>query len=166
MEFDGALYDKAYQLATERHGNQKYGENHPYTVHLCEVASQVKTFFPTSKFHLQIAALLHDILEDTQTTFDELYKGFGKEIAEVVFAVTNESGENRKARHLKTYPKIKANPDAILLKLADRLANTRASIGMPIMSMYTKEYKGFREALYEPGTEADPMWEALDQLMK
>ena len=160
------LYDKAFKLASERHGDQKYGENFPYTTHLCEVASQIKTFFPNrEKWHLEVAALLHDILEDTKTVYGEIYTGFGQEIADIVLAVTNESGSNRAARHALTYPKIKANPDAILLKLADRIANTEASVGQSIMNMYRKEYAGFRAALYEAGTEAEPMWAHLDQLM-
>lgn len=159
------LYDEAGRLIAEKHKDQTYGEVFPYTVHLYETASVIKIFFPDTKFYLQICALLHDVIEDTPTTRQEIEAIFGKEIADIVWAVTNEAGANRKERHLKTYPKIKANPDAVLVKLADRISNTSASFGYPIMSMYRKEYAGFREALYVPGTEAEPMWQHLDNLM-
>jgi hypothetical protein len=117
---------------------------------------------------LTIAAWLHDIIEDTSVTYDDVQREMGNEIAALVFAVTNEAGANRRERHEKTYPKIKAHPEAIILKLADRIANTEQSVRQffshDIFGMYLKEWAGFRSKLYTPGV-ADAMWDYLDHLM-
>jgi (p)ppGpp synthase/HD superfamily hydrolase len=92
---------------------------------------------------------------------------FGRRVADLVHRVTNEEGKNRRERHEKTYPKIQASDDAITLKLADRIANIEASYELNDegkMEMYAKEYKGFRDKLYKPGSH-DAMWRHLDFLI-
>jgi hypothetical protein len=79
--------------------------------------------------------------------------------------VTSEPGPNRSERHKLTYPKIAAFPDAITVKLADRIANVEASTrdNPSLLSMYHSEYPGFRSALIGHG--GDPaLWAHLDQL--
>lgn len=172
---------KAIDWATLAHsiqtkdGNPQQYDGKPYTAHLAEVESVLIRFGYNSESsitaqNLLVAAWLHDILEDTTVTYEELMSSMGKEVADLVYAVTNESGANRKERHLKTYPKIISHPDAIILKLADRIANTEASVNLSkngsvhFLKMYKKEYTGFRNALYVPGVQ-ESMWQHLDLLL-
>ena len=89
---------------------------------------------------------------------------FGDEVAQLVSAVTNEDGPNRKTRAALTYPKIRnAGTNAITLKLADRIANVEN--GGKLVDMYRKEYADFRWTLYMQGS-LDNMWTHLDSLLK
>jgi (p)ppGpp synthase/HD superfamily hydrolase len=156
---------EAAYLAISLHGTQTY-DGHPYYYHLEQVVDVLKEFgFTEDKF--VIAGYLHDVLEDTAISYNDIKTQFGEEIAEIVYAVTDELGRNRKERKAKTYPKIKANPDATIVKLADRIANTRNSIkNKPSMAkMYAKELEGFRDALYVPNTEAESLWNELSDIL-
>lgn len=78
-------------------------------------------------------------------------------------------GRNRHERYAKTYPKIKANKDALIIKLADRIANIEFSKGSntSFVEMYKKEWSGFYGALFN-SEETDPrikkMWQYLEGL--
>ena len=154
---------EAAYTAIRLHGMQTYGNDLPYYHHLEQVVDVLKEFgFTDDKF--VIAGYLHDVLEDTAISYNDIKYQFGEEIAEIVYAVTDELGRNRKERKSKTYPKIKANPDAIIVKLADRIANVRNSFltKKKMGEMYIREFDGFKEALYTPNTEAEPLWESLE----
>lgn len=110
----------------------------------------------------QAAAWLHDIVEDTPVKLKEIEEQFGSLVAALVEAVTNEPGANRKIRHALTYPKTRAMPLAVYLKLCDRISNVRA--GGALRQMYRKEHEDFRRALYTPGL-FEPMWAELDRLL-
>ena len=96
-------------------------------------------------------------------------KLFNKEIAWIVYRVTNELGWTRKEKNFKTYPKIWPCDKAIFVKLCDRIANTKYSRnGVSSNSdyhfkTYAKEYIIFRAALKKDGI-YDEMWEYLDKL--
>lgn len=150
-------------FAASVHKDQKYGDD-PYIRHLNEVVEVLKRFNISDK-DILIAGYLHDSVEDTDTSLFQIEAMFGKRVSDLVYRVTNEEGKNRKERHTKTYPKIKASDDAITLKLADRIANTEASLeDKSKLKMYIKEYPGFREALFKSGTH-DSMWRHLDFLI-
>jgi (p)ppGpp synthase/HD superfamily hydrolase len=154
----------AQSFAEVAHEGQKYGDE-PYTVHLKAVAMVLCRFGCTDE-HLLSAAFLHDVVEDTDVTIDQVNLCFGKRVADLVYRVTNEPGANRMARHVATYPKIKESEDAVMLKLADRIANVEASVEDPDkMKMYTKEWPFFKESLYTPGLH-EPMWKHLVKLME
>ena len=74
-----------------------------------------------------IGTILHDTLEDTTLSYNDIKKAFGKEVAEIVYCVTDELGRNRNERKEKTYPKIKANWKATVVKICDRIANITQS---------------------------------------
>jgi guanosine-3',5'-bis(diphosphate) 3'-pyrophosphohydrolase len=164
--------DKARAFALKAHGSQMYG-NSPYIYHLemvygytLQYGVQEGSPFPSA---LLEAAWLHDVLEDTPTTYDQIVEEFGTEVADLVQAVTSEPGKNRKARNQATYPKIRAaGIEAICLKLCDRLANGRHSFDTNprMFEMYRKEYADFREALYIQHPLLDPLFERLDQLFE
>ena len=158
------LVPRAAKFALERHGVQLYGEKHPYGLHLAHV-EEVLLRFDIYDPDLLAAAWLHDVIEDTQTTKEEIHVLFGLRVAELVDAVTNRPGGNRASRHAETYPRVRATPGATTLKLADRIANTEFSVMKPMFSMYRKEYEGFIEALYVEG-ENGRMWTHLDELYR
>jgi (p)ppGpp synthase/HD superfamily hydrolase len=156
----------AQALAATAHKDQTYGETLPYVKHLADVVGVLKRFNINDE-DLLVAGWLHDVVEDTDTTVNQVELMFGRRVADLVHRVTNEEGKNRRERHEKTYPKIQASDDAITLKLADRIANIEASYELNDegkMEMYAKEYKGFRTKLYKPGVH-DAMWRHLDFLI-
>lgn len=138
------LVSKALQFAAERHGDQKYGE-FPYLLHLATVQSILFQYHaPTI---VVAAGVLHDVLEDTETTFEEVNERFGGHVANLVLAVTNPKEGTRKEKHEIQYPKIKAAGNyAIMIKLADRIANVESG---GKTTMYMKEHSFFFESLYE-----------------
>lgn len=156
--------DKAKEFAIAKHGAQKYGE-HPYSYHLAQVSQVLSEFGYLGDEAIAAAGWLHDTLEDTETTYTELVSEFGQEISDIVFAVTSEPGENRVDRFRKTALKIQSNKKALIVKLADRIANTQASLqsNHKLYKMYLKEFPLFNELLYNPqDVELMPMWNRLD----
>jgi guanosine-3',5'-bis(diphosphate) 3'-pyrophosphohydrolase len=141
-----------------------YGEN-PYTYHLGKVVEVLERFKVTDP-DILAAGWLHDILEDTPTTVEDLWDEFGFSVSALVDAVTDGEGGSRKERKARPYALIPRIPGAIFLKLADRIANLEASLDEGhdrLRKMYTKEHPGFREALYD-GETALKMWEHLDRI--
>lgn len=134
--------EKAMQFAEKAHRRQRYGDA-PYIVHLVDTAA-VAASYGLSKTVIA-ACWLHDVLEDTPVTLEQLQHEFGYEIAEIVRRVSDEPGKNRKERKAKTYPKTAANPDAVLVKLCDRIANIDACLRSenPMLKMYRDENKEF-----------------------
>jgi guanosine-3',5'-bis(diphosphate) 3'-pyrophosphohydrolase len=172
------LLGKAMAFAVERHGDQLYGRK-PYHVHLLDVVQVLRRFIDWDELPQELvdAACLHDTIEDTATTAEQISALFGQRVAELVVAVTNEPGSNRKERQAKTYPKIRAVDRAITVKLADRIANIEQAtsherVGRPpqkLFSMYEKEWDEFQSQLRgRCAGEGQPetiMWEYLDELI-
>ena len=159
------IVQNARTLAEYAHQEQKYGE-HPYTYHLKNV-HDILIKHGIDDQDILCAAWLHDIIEDTDYTVEKLFTLFGRSVTQIVWAVTNEQGKNRAERHSKTYPKIREyGKPAVAVKLADRIANVTESVknNPGLLTMYEKEYKGFKDALYQAG-ELDSMWTELDQLL-
>ena len=128
----------ARQFAIEHHAGQMYGDK-PYSYHLDAVHSIVVEFNLGEEY--EIAAYLHDILEDTKTVNKgELALIFGQDIAEMVFCVSG-FGANRKEKQHDIKTKMPTYPRSINLKMADRLANMRHSkLDKPkLFSLYCKE---------------------------
>lgn len=92
-------------------------------------------------YEIKKAAMLHDAIEDNFLTYHEIKEVHGEKISEIVYAVTDELGRNRKERHNKTYPKIAKNKNAVIVKLCDRIANIKRSSerGDSRIKMYLKE---------------------------
>jgi len=121
-------YQKAIKFAAEKHNNQSLpGSDLPYLVHLANVAMEIMLVAEqTTEFNLNLAvtvALLHDILEDTACTYEELKLNFGKPVADGVQALTKTKGLS-----LSDYlNQIKNQPVEIQsVKLADRITNLQA----------------------------------------
>jgi (p)ppGpp synthase/HD superfamily hydrolase len=159
MIYKEKTYIEARMVAEKAHGEQPYDEIFPYTKHLDDVVDVLKRFGYSGKFI--VAGYLHDVIEDAGVSYNDIKSHFGIDVAEIVFCVTDELGRNRKERKEKTLPKIASNPDAIIVKLADRIANIEhgGKVGM-----YAKEHGDFKNHLYKPG-HCDEMWEHLESII-
>ncbi|MDI6600739.1 MAG: bifunctional (p)ppGpp synthetase/guanosine-3',5'-bis(diphosphate) 3'-pyrophosphohydrolase [Thermoanaerobacteraceae bacterium] len=142
---DIELIDKAYSYAMEKHAMQKRFSGEPYIVHptaVAEILADLQMDTPTI-----CAGLLHDVIEDTEVTYEKIKNDFGKEIADLVDGVTKlgkidsgskvddqdrkdnkdssskveEQAENMRKMLLAMSKDIRV----ILIKLADRLHNMR-----------------------------------------
>ncbi|MEA5536795.1 HD domain-containing protein [Crocosphaera sp. XPORK-15E] len=164
-----AQFKTAELMAIEAHQGQQYG-NFLYHHHLQEVVNILIKFGGTLNnpeiAPILIAAWLHDSLEDTSLTYDLILNKFGQEVADIVEAVTDERGKNRKERKALTYIKTRQNEKAIILKLADRIANIRASqLDNPKkLKMYSKEQQDFEQALkaYSSSQLSQQLWKELE----
>lgn len=152
---------EARDFAIKAHGDQKYDDG-PYGVHLFDVAGVVMDFGLSNAYRK--AAFLHDVLEDTPVTSDQILDIFGPEVMALVYACTGE-GETRAERNLSIYEKISAYPAAAPLKLADRIANVEAAThGDRHWQRYAAEQDAFR-AVIRPHVAA-AMWDRLDKAFR
>lgn len=109
-----ATLEKAIALAAQYHEGQKDKAGEPYILHVLRVAMAVST--PKAR----IAAVLHDILEDTEVTEAQLQEiGFDRDVIVAVQALTKRKGETR----LEAAKRAKADPIAREVKLADNTDN-------------------------------------------
>jgi (p)ppGpp synthase/HD superfamily hydrolase len=117
---------KAIEFSTKAHtGLYRKGTKIPYITHPLNVAQILIEYeCPES---VVTAGILHDTLEDTQATVDDIRDAFGYEVADLVNAVSepnkSDTWENRKAhtiKHLKT-----ASPEVLMISLADKIDNIK-----------------------------------------
>lgn len=140
--------ERAKWWASAAHAGQLYEENLPYDFHLDKVVQTATAFGLTDSVFL-CACRLHDVMEDTRKSYNDVMRDFGEEVAEMVYAVTDERGRNRKERHEKTYPKTRAHGRAVALKLCDRIANVQHGlVNDGKVAMYAEEFDGFFQALF------------------
>ena len=146
--FTEVLYE-AVTFATNVHRGQKYG-NVEYIHHLAATAATLMSFHCWEP-ELIVAAWLHDTLEDTDATLEDLESRFGARVAALVDAVTDGPGGTRKERKMRPYKLIPTVPGAVTLKIADRLANVTTSIvhnNTKYAEMYAEEHDEFRTIYY------------------
>lgn len=152
------IVQKAQEVATEAHADQFYGDK-PYTYHLRRVAEMVHLY--TKDPVGEAVAWLHDILEDTSTSYRDLDNIFGETIADAVLELTEPCGPNRMTRQLYNYHRIRGNNISMIVKLCDRMVNMQESKGSAKGKMYLKEYERFKFALFVPDL-WDDLWDDLD----
>ena len=130
LKFDMARIDKAYRYAYEAHKDQRRVSGLPYILHPVSVAYiLVGLGMDTDSI---IAALLHDVVEDTEITLDEISKDFGSDIALLIDGLTKlakikySNREEQQAENLRKMLIAMSNDiRVIIIKLADRLHNMR-----------------------------------------
>jgi guanosine-3',5'-bis(diphosphate) 3'-pyrophosphohydrolase len=126
-----SLYQQAIVFATNKHVAIQQtvpGTNMPYVVHLSNVAMEILIAGGQTKdFDLNFAvqvALLHDTLEDTQTSRDEIAALFGTDIADAVSALTKSDSLPKHEKMNDSLARIKKlNKEVASVKLADRITN-------------------------------------------
>jgi guanosine-3',5'-bis(diphosphate) 3'-pyrophosphohydrolase len=133
---DLALLERAYRFSEACHQGQQRASGEPYVSHPLEVARLLVEFKMDAL--TVTAGLLHDVLEDTRATKQELEREFGREVAELVDGVTKlsklafSSREERQAENFRKMVVAMARDLRVLLiKLADRLHNMRTLQYLP-----------------------------------
>lgn len=133
---DTELLDRAIIFAVKAHHNtERRGKGFPYIVHPLEAMEIVATITPDQE--LLAAAALHDVIEDTEVTVDELREMFGERIAYLVHAESDQidgvlfDGQNEEetwhARKQAAIDRLAAAPhDAKIVAMGDKLSNMRA----------------------------------------
>ncbi|MFT8736640.1 MAG: bifunctional (p)ppGpp synthetase/guanosine-3',5'-bis(diphosphate) 3'-pyrophosphohydrolase [Zymomonas mobilis] len=165
---DEALINRAYVFAMKAHGNQKRASGDPYLSHPLEVAGILTDIHMDAE--TIITAILHDTVEDTVATSEELEKLFGSAVARLVDGVTKlsrieaQSVTERAAENLRKFLLAMSDDIRVLLvKLADRLHNMRTLHFIP------KEEKRRRIAretmdIYAPLAERIGMYEFMREM--
>ena len=127
---DMNLVDAAFHYAEEKHSTQKRKDGSPYIIHPLAVAEIVAEMGLDTESIL--AALLHDCIEDTDSTHEDIAKRFGSTVADIVDGVTKltrvnfQSLEEKQMENLrKMFLAMSKDIRVILIKIADRLHNAR-----------------------------------------
>ena len=133
--FSQENYIEVLNFAAIAHGEQKTPKGLPYLAHITCVAMEVinaceKSSLDEEKANLAIScALLHDVIEDANITYDELYMKFGEKVANGVEALTKDKTLASKQEQMKdSIERLLTQPYEIqMVKLADRITN----LGIP-----------------------------------
>src|ERR1700733_9378953 len=131
-----APLEKAFRFAAERHRGQKRVSGEPYMIHPLLVTRQL------AEMHMDMTCLetglLHDVVEDTSATLEEVRKNFGEEVARCVDGVTKlgklnlASREERQAESVRKMLLAMVNDiRVVMVKLADRVHNMRTLEYLP-----------------------------------
>lgn len=129
---DSTLLDRAIVFAVNAHHNtERRGKGFPYIVHPLEAVEIVATITPDQE--LLAAAALHDTVEDTDVTIDDIRQEFGDRIADIVFSESDQfadgiseedSWHDRKKTAIERLKN--ASYDAKIVAMGDKLSNMRA----------------------------------------
>lgn len=128
----GKLLDSAIYFATKAHADQlRKGSNSPYILHPLEAATIVSTM--TADEEIIAAAVLHDVVEDTDATIDDIRESFGERVAGLVASESENKRENLpaaatwKIRKQETLDELQtASVEVKMITLGDKLSNIRA----------------------------------------
>lgn len=166
------IVEKARIFAFDSHKsvNQLY-DGQPYEVHLI-MANVVGINFShlipeNDRWNVAAAIYCHDLIEDARLTYNDVKVKLNEEIAELVYACTNEKGRNRAERaNDKYYEGIRNTKYATFVKLCDRIANIQHSKekGSRMIDLYKKEHEHFKKMLYVEG-EYEEMWTFMNFIL-
>ena len=165
---DEALLNRAYVYTVQKHGAQKRASGDPYFSHPVEVAG-LMTDLKLDQETI-VTALLHDTVEDTLTTIEDIEKNFGADVAKLVDGVTKLSkleqmpDDERAAENLrKFFLAMSEDIRVLLVKLADRLHNMRT---LHFIKSPEKRRRIARETMdiYAPLAERVGMYEYMREM--
>ena len=127
--------DKAFYFAVEAHKDQRRRSGEPYIYHPIEVATIAAHDIGLGRTSI-ICALLHDVVEDTQYTLDDIKEMFGEKVSRVVDGLTKfDAMDNVESMQAENFKKIitslSYDTRVVLIKLSDRLHNMRTLDSMP-----------------------------------
>jgi len=121
----GRLEDKALEFAAEKHKGQLDDQGRPYFfAHIVQVHGLLNEI--TDDEVTLCAGLLHDTVEDTETTYEELIREFNREIADLVMELTYQ-GDKERGRY---FPLLSSRK-GVMIKFADRLSNLARMVDWP-----------------------------------
>jgi GTP pyrophosphokinase len=135
---DRELIDKAFRIANEAHWNMRRKSGEPYVIHPISVAKIVNNEIGLGAKSIAVA-LLHDVVEDTEYSLDDVKRDFDPKIASLIDGLTKISGtynkENSSSLQAENFRKmlltLSDDLRVILIKIADRLHNMRTLDSMP-----------------------------------
>lgn len=163
---------KFYAIKCHSSTNHYY-EGIDYEYHLKMVVKAAHSFryvlgnVPEEEWEKVIAACwCHDVIEDTRQTYNDVKEVVGEDVADIVFALTNEKGKTRKERaNDKYYEGIRATRFASFVKICDRIANVTHSVnsGSKMAEMYAREGDFFGQQLFNKALA--PMFSHLNELL-
>jgi guanosine-3',5'-bis(diphosphate) 3'-pyrophosphohydrolase len=126
---------RAVAFATAHHGDQRRKTGAPYLEHLLEALQALVEGAQVTRPEVLVAAVLHDVVEDTSCTLADVAAEFGPRVAELVGWVTIPEagpGQDRRAVRQAHLRALRGAPrDAVLVKLADRLSNVQTLRNLP-----------------------------------
>jgi len=119
------LLDRAIVFAVHAHRNtERRGKDFPYIVHPMEAVEIVASITPDQE--LLAAAALHDTLEDTDVTVEDIRREFGDRVAELVHAESDQAGTWHERKQAAIDRLAAASHDAKIVAMGDKLSNMRA----------------------------------------
>ena len=132
---DLEMVNKAFYFAVEAHKDQRRRSGEPYIYHPIEVATIAAQDIGLGRTSI-ICALLHDVVEDTKYTLDDIREMFGEKVSRVVDGLTKfenlEGAESAQAENFKkVISSLSYDIRVVLIKLSDRLHNMRTLDSMP-----------------------------------
>ena len=142
---DADAVASAVEFAVRYHGGQTRPTGAPYAEHLLEALEVLMRGAGVTDPDILQAAVLHDVVEDTPCTIDDVRRAFGVRVAELVAWVTKpapEEGSDRRAAKAAYLGHLRDAPDdAVVVKLADRASNvqTLRDLGLPKQRQYYAE---------------------------
>jgi (p)ppGpp synthase/HD superfamily hydrolase len=150
MSRESFIEARAALFAADAHQGKRYGR-HPYTYHLRAVRQVCDDF--ELDLTSCVVAWLHDTIEDTWVTTVNIVELFGNEVSRRVWALTGV-GDTRTLRVQSWHAKLRACPEAAVVKLADRIANVEesAKTNQRLFAMYKAEQPSFNKLLCDTGT--------------
>jgi guanosine-3',5'-bis(diphosphate) 3'-pyrophosphohydrolase len=114
----------ALLYAIEKHGAQQRGDGSPYIAHPIRVAESVRSIAGVQDPEVVMAALMHDLIEDTAVEYDDLLRRFGQRVADLVAILSGDMRLPKPARRAEVVERIRtAEGAAKIVRLADRLDN-------------------------------------------
>jgi hypothetical protein len=132
---EGLIFE-AMDIANQYHAHQERANGEKYVIHAYRVALSLFLEFEESSVELVTAALLHDLLEDTTYTRQQMEEKFGANVAQLVDAISREEDEKRPKQGDQITDKyfrkiLESGVDSIKLKVADKLDNIRDALNHP-----------------------------------
>ena len=148
---EAALLDRATSFARDHHAAQRRSGGEPYAIHPYRVAMSAVLEFDQTSLDLLVAALLHDVLEDSTACDKDIADAFGRGVAGLVRAMTRPTSHSRPgdtfgSRYFQDL--IAAGPHCVLLKILDKLDNLRDSPGHPSKDKQRKWTRETYEAYF------------------
>lgn len=170
------------QWCIEKHTqtNHFYDTYLPYEFHLRMVVNVAKDYIKLCDKNedgdvdeirdtIILACWGHDLIEDTRTSYNDVKEVLGEDVANIVYAVSNEKGKTRKERANKNYyDGIRSTPGAVFVKLCDRIANVQYSkmTKSRMFEMYKKENNNFITSLGWFGDVTHPLYDMFTDLQE